>query len=228
MAGYRTVVGDMLPKGVGRRDTDFALTEEKTPLSVRNSGNISGYRDQRKQKRFISLFRPCCVEFQDQSYLAVVKNISSGGAQFCTELPLSIGDEITYYWDSRCRFSGTVVWHRGDNVGVRNHEICDDINALQPTRSVRVPCEMLATMWVDGQAASCLVSNISLKGLCAFGIDGIEKGKLVTVVVGGFVFQSAIVRWSKYGLLGLAFAAPMRLEELQELLEVNRDAKLAS
>ncbi|WP_211483501.1 PilZ domain-containing protein [Pontixanthobacter rizhaonensis] len=228
MAAYQTTAGEMSPRNAGGCGSDSALTETRTPLSLRKSGASSPYPDQRKQKRFISLFRPCCVEYQGQSYLAVVKNISSGGAQFCTELPLSVGDEITYYWDSRHRFSGRVVWHRDDNVGVRNHETCDDISALQPTRSVRVPCEILATMWIDGQPTSCLVSNISLRGLCAFGVDGLEKGKLVTVVIGNFVFQSAIVRWSQYGLLGLAFAAPMRLEELQELLKANREPKALS
>lgn len=195
----------------------------RKPRNPRTVGHVTGNVDQREQRRFTSLFRPCCVEFDGQPYLAVIKNISPGGAQLSTDRPLSVGDVITYYWDSRHRLSGEVVWQRDGNVGVKNVEICEDVCALQPTRSVRIPCEILATMWVDGEAKPCLVSNISLKGLCAFGVEGVDKGKMVTVVIGKFAFQSAIVRWSAYGSVGLVFAQPIRLEQMQELLCAHRE-----
>lgn len=174
--------------------------------------------DRRESERQITLFRPCCIENGDLAQLGLIRNMSESGALIETGMDLRRGDEIRYFWDSLPAIEARVAWRKDNKVGVQNIRRGGHAHPAHPHRSVRVPCNKPARVWIGGEARECWVINISLTGMLLFGLDDRPKGTPLSIKLGSKEFENADVRWSDLGSTGVRFAKPLSPRDLMRLL----------
>ena len=171
--------------------------------------------ERRRKDRSIRIFRPACIEAEGKAYLATMKDISEYGCGFEGAIPLTPGQPVRYRWSSRAFVTATVVWVDGMRFGLMNDAPCDiGANAGFPYRSVRIPFEHSASVFVCGRRIDAAALNIAQKGLCIALDEPIPAGCLCTIEVCGAIFPNATIRWLKGDSAGFALEKPMSLRAL--------------
>lgn len=171
--------------------------------------------ERRRKHRSIRTFRPACIEAEGRAYLATMKDISEYGCGFDGAIPLTPGQPVRYRWSSRAFMKATIIWVDGTRFGLMNDEPCNiGADVGFPYRSVRMPFEYSATVFICGRRIDAVALNIAQRGLCIALDEPMPDGCLCTIEAGGAVFQNAAVRWSKEGRAGFALEIPMSLRTL--------------
>ncbi|MXO90657.1 PilZ domain-containing protein [Pontixanthobacter aquaemixtae] len=179
-------------------------------------------QERRAEERVVGVFRLCCLEIAGGNYLGVVRNISTSGAQIQTDLDLSIGDEVAYHWDGIEPVKAHVVWTRSGLIGIQHRSAFSGFERAQPTRAVRVACELDAKLWINGIEKPFSVKNISVTGLGGSCDEILSKGDLLTVSVARRIIDSATVRWCNSGRFGIEFRTPLALQKAMDILARDR------
>jgi len=179
--------------------------------------------ERRQEDRHQATYRPCCLIASDQVSMGLIRNYSLSGARIETDaaFKVEVGDPLTYFWEASKCIPARVVWTDGRAIGVEHTEHVEDGGTVYPMRSVRVPCQVEATCWVNGEIHTALVENISIGGMRLKGLPEVEPGTPMTVSFCGKEFTSVTVRWSNQLRTGLRFANRMTREALANLLTAD-------
>ncbi|MHA7818743.1 MAG: PilZ domain-containing protein [Erythrobacter sp.] len=176
------------------------------------------HTERRSDQRYAATYRPCCLIRGQRASMGLLRNFSSNGACVETELKLKVGDEITYFWESKLNITARVAWRNGKLFGLEHiEEVEQDGNGF-PARSVRVPCSARAVCWINGERHSASVENISLGGIRLAGLPDLQFGTLMTVCFCGLEIEAATARWSDSGAVGARFRERLTRRQLAELL----------
>ena len=179
--------------------------------------------ERRLHKRFKAAFRASCLLVDGRAHMAMIKNMSRSGVMVELEHPLREGDIVHYFWDERRIASARVAWSDGRYHGLDNHEEQPIFDKEFNYRSVRVPCNGEAELWVDGALHRPNLVNLSLGGAQLEGLR-VRVGALVTLRFNGVELTNACVRWShgaspaKPARTGLAFSRRMSASQLSAIL----------
>lgn len=176
--------------------------------------------DTRQAPRSCTIYKPARVDIDGMSYLALMTDISAGGAGL--EAPIALRTGATVYLstgDEPLR-RASVVWSDGGSFGVR---FDDEGNHLHATgghgyRSVRVPCDIPARMFVRGVPAPARITNLSPRGLAIDCNVNLRPGAMVSLEVCGQTIDNVTIRWSRNGKAGARLPLDVKMTTLQRLI----------
>jgi len=176
--------------------------------------------DRRQQPRVRSMFVSAYIRTGNGLQFVTLRNISEAGLCFDAYPGVTEGDEIEFCVDAGGLHCGTVRWVKDGRCGVSSdrHGLTDRSALPFPPRSVRLPLTAPADLFVRGQRSQVTLSNLSMRGACVSGDLALAPGQLVSLRIGDCFLEMAAVRWSKPGLSGIRFAAPIRLGRFRELV----------
>lgn len=183
--------------------------------------------ERRARARHQTTYRPCCVVGSGKISMGLMRNHSIDGAQIEVDTNVSVGDEISYFWEAETSISARVVWREGKTIGVENLLKASINKETFPPRSVRVPCSAEARCWIRGEIHTAMVENISLGGMRLRGLPPIGVGTHMTIEFCGIELCFAAARWSEGRSVGVRFAERLTRETLAQLL-LNEDFGLES
>ena len=165
--------------------------------------------------------------------LIKVKNVSAGGLMAIMGQVPSVGDQMDVELSSQ-RIPSTVVWIRGDVVGLKfdqNVDLGELLAGRKPRHGFRsrpprleIPCK--ASVKVGKIYYTVDVHDISLGGMKVEPIEEYCVGKQVVVVVESLRPIKGEVRWYNERKAGIVFDKPLDFEELTEW--VGKRLELAS
>ena len=152
-----------------------------------------------------------------------IKNLSAGGLMAIVTHPPLVGDHIGVEVSSQT-IPSTVVWTRGDIVGVKFDQNID-LGELLAGRKQRhgfrprpprldIPCK--ASVRVGKLYYTVDVHDISLGGMKVEPIEEYCVGKKVIVVVESLKPIQGEVRWYSERKAGIVFDSPLDFDELAE------------
>lgn len=174
--------------------------------------------DRRGDRRFTATYRPCCIIVGKRATMGLLRNFSAGGACIETDLPLQVGDVITYFWESKLNITARIAWSDEGLYGLEHIAEIEQEDMQFPARSVRVPCQADAVCWINGDRFSAKVENVSLGGIRLTGLPELPFGALMTVCFCGLEVEAATARWSRQGAVGARFRERLTRRQLAELL----------
>jgi hypothetical protein len=190
--------------------------------------------DRRTEERVSALLR--VGKFTSVSgveQLIRVRNLSAGGlAAIVTHTP-AVGDRLQVELSSQ-GIPSTVIWTRGDVVGVKfdhNVDIGELLAGRKPrhgfrTRPPRLEVTCKASVRVGKLYYTVDVRDISLGGMKVEPIEEYCVGKKVVVVVESLKPITGEVRWYSERKAGIVFDKPLNFDELAEW--VGKRLELAS
>ncbi|MDY7097043.1 MAG: PilZ domain-containing protein [Pseudomonadota bacterium] len=176
--------------------------------------------ERRAERRTISVFKAAYIETDTGVHFVTLKNISASGVCFAGYADLRIGQQITCCFDSSGVRNGEVRWVRDGEFGLAMEEA--DILAIEarntfPPRSVRLPLEMDAKIYVQGNRFRSQVHNLSIRGACITRVHGMRPGSLVSLEISGHSFEAATVKWADGERAGIRFAQPVSGTQICEI-----------
>ncbi len=177
--------------------------------------------DRRQAQRSIATFKSAYVLNSAGIHFVTLRNISETGICFDACPGVSVGDEITFSYDSEGPKSGTVRWVADGRFGVSASigQLPGSCPSRRPLRSVRLPMSLKAELFVEGRREQVAIHNLSLRGTCIDSVPGLRPGQLVSIEIGGRSFELATVRWQAAHRAGICFAKPVAPHEFRALVE---------
>lgn len=174
----------------------------------------------RLSERSCTIYKPARIDLDGRSYLGLMTDISAGGAGLtCPVVPrpgsivhLATGDDPLR--------RATVVWGSGDHFGVRFDEESTRLFSVpgHTYRSVRVPTDISAALYVNGVRRRARITNVSPRGV-AFESDAqLVAGAIISLEAGGQALENVTIRWSREGQLGARLPVQVKLPVLQRLV----------
>jgi len=173
--------------------------------------------ERRADRRVVSAFRPGCVLADGRMLLGLIRNLSAGGVMIELEESLEPGTRVRYFWDETNIIDAIVAWSEGRAHGLDNAEVARPFANPFPYRSVRVPCDMRAELFVNGLAHHAALENLSLGGMRVSGFRA-PRGALLTVRLGDVELPNASVRWCRGDETGIRFERPLTRAQLAAVL----------
>lgn len=194
--------------------------------------------DMRAEDRLPGLVEETIVHFRRKKHAVRVVNVSSRGAMLDFDVDARIGERIDIRFAEENRTRCIVRWVREGRIGVEfveeaifwdraqprgpvfQHATADegDAAAEPPAPFVdRAPRQTLlrsGTLYWSGISIPVRLKNISASGARVEGGQELCPGCEVELDLGEAGFQTAEVRWSKDGQVGLRFAADFNLDAL--------------
>lgn len=178
--------------------------------------------DWRRNGRAIAIFKSADVKASDGIHFVTVRNISEVGACLEAYPGVAQGDHIEFCFDSAGLRKGVVAWVGAGRFGVR----AEPIDAAQKTfslphspRSVRLPLSLGVKVFIEGRKAQGALRDLSMRGTCISGINGLMRGQLLTIEIGSRSFEQATVRWVDQGRAGVLFVKPMSPADFREFVD---------
>ena len=173
------------------------------------------------------------VDQSGSEQLVKIKNLSAGGVlAIVTRTPTS-GEQVSIELSSE-RIPATVVWIRGDTVGLKfehNLDLGELLAGRKPRHGFRprpprleIPCK--ASVRVGKTYYTVDVHDISMGGIKVEPIEEYCVGKKVVVVVESLPPIKGEVRWYSDRRAGIVFDKPLDFEQLSEW--VGKRLELAS
>lgn len=175
--------------------------------------------DERRQEgRVMSVLQVCRIETSSGAGFALVRNISSQGAQIEAEISDPIGSEATYSLDDKTFIAARIAWRKDGRIGLENLAATAIHQNMFPRRAVRIPLSLKGQVWIGGSPHQVQVRNISQSGVLLDGLPFLEAGTLLTLKVGRITLSNAVVRWSEGSQVGIKFARPLVLKDLNAVI----------
>lgn len=178
--------------------------------------------DLRAGQRSCTVFKPARIDLDGKPFLGMMTDVSAGGAGLLCPGAPSPGSVVYLATGDDPLRRATVVWRSEENFGV-SFDDCSSavIAADKPYRSVRVPTDIPARLYVHGIASEARITNISPRGL-AFESDAtLEVGQIVSLEAGGQALENVTIRWAENNRFGARLPIGVKLSILQELVHAN-------
>jgi len=150
-------------------------------------------------------------------------DISADGAGFVCPLDLQIGDKIGVGTGDEPLRPARVMWTAADRFGVQ----FETNNGAEPRcesftyRSVRVPIDIEANIYVNGVPQSGTIVNLSPRGMALKTDVKLGVGTIFSVVAMRQEFHNVTVRWNRKGLVGARLSPQVQLGHLQKLVAAH-------
>jgi hypothetical protein len=168
-----------------------------------------------------------------EQQLIKIKNLSAGGLMAIVGHTPTVGDHMDVELSSQ-RIPSTVVWTRGDMIGLKfdqNVDLGELLAGRKPRHGFRarpprleIPCK--ASVKVGKIYYTVDVHDISMGGMKVEPIEEYCVGKQVVVVVESLRPIKGEVRWYNERKAGIVFEKPLDFDELSEW--VGKRLELAS
>jgi hypothetical protein len=177
--------------------------------------------DRRDSERHMTIFRAGKITHAGRENLCLVRNISSSGAMAQVFQPLKAGDQI--YLDLRLeeRIAGRIVWVRGELVGIafsRNIALSEvlrsELDRGHRRRAPRVNVEATGRLQIGEEFLPVAIDNVSQTGTRIFCTRSLAAGCEVRLLIDGLGGMPSFVRWTKDGIIGLAFLKSLSIWDL--------------
>ncbi|AYJ85936.1 PilZ domain-containing protein [Sphingomonas paeninsulae] len=188
--------------------------------------------DRRDSERHMTIFRAGKITHANRENLCLVRNISSSGAMAQVFQPLQVGDQI--YLDLRLeeRIVGRIVWVRGEHVGIAfslnialSEVLRSELDRGHRRRAPRVNVEATGRLQIGDDFLPVAIDNVSQTGTRIFCTRSLATGCEVRLWVDGLGAMPSFVRWTKDGIVGLAFLKSLSIWDLTTWV---RDLTLAT
>ena len=164
--------------------------------------------------------RPCGITARHGSAPGFLRHLSSNGAQIETQIELSVGDEIHYFWDGLPPLKARVAWTCDGLVGLRNLPQEANQPSARVPRALRVACRLPTRIDRGRESFKGFIGNISQRGLLVYGVPGMEAGSRLDLTVCGHMFPDAEVRWSRSGCVGVSLKEQIDYETISGLMDM--------
>lgn len=202
-------------------EAEFA--EESTLFSL--TTEVPRPTEQRSDPRFHAILPVTKLVTEDGvQHLARIKNISAGGLMVEGTGAIESGTNIYVEMSDNRRIPGTIVWTRGNAMGVKFDQKVDLRELLSSRRPrhgftprpprLHVSCG--ATVKIGRLYHRVEVQDISLGGIKIEINDWQSVGKPVVITIESLRPLKGKVRWYKAGRAGIVFDQPLSFEELAE------------
>jgi hypothetical protein len=210
--------------------TDAAF--ESTTVSL--STAVPRPEERRSDERMSPMLRVGkLVDASGSEQLVKIKNLSAGGVMAIVTRTPTTGEQVNIELSSQ-RIPATVVWIRGDMVGLKfeqNLDLGELLAGRKPRHGFRprpprleIPCK--ASVRVGKTYYTVDVHDISLAGIKVEPIEEYCVGKQVVVVVESLHPIKGEVRWYSDRKAGIVFDKPLEFQQLSEW--VGKRLELAS
>jgi hypothetical protein len=210
--------------------TDAAF--ESTTVSL--STSVPRPEERRSDERMSPMLRVGkLVEDNGSEQLVKIKNLSAGGVMAIVTRAPTAGEQVSIELSSQ-RIPATVVWIRGDMVGLKfehNLDLGELLAGRKPRHGFRprpprleIPCK--ASVRVGKTYYTVDVHDISMGGIKVEPIEEYCVGKQVVVVVESLQPIKGEVRWYSDRKAGIVFDKPLEFQQLSEW--VGKRLELAS
>lgn len=155
--------------------------------------------------------------------LIKVKNLSAGGLMAIANSPPEVGEAVAVEMSSE-KIPSTVVWTRGDLIGIK-FDLDVDLGELLAgrkqrlgfrARPPRLDIECKASVRVGKIYYHVNVHDISMGGMKVEPVEEYCVGKKVIVVVESLRPVKGEVRWYRDRRAGIVFDKPLDFDELTE------------
>lgn len=195
--------------------------------------------DMRAEDRLPGLIEETVIHFRRKKHSVRVINVSSRGAMLDFDVDARIGEKLDIRFADENRTRCIVRWVREGRIGVEfleetifwdraqasgpvfQHSDADDgreegqeAPAALVDRAPRQTLLRSGTLYWSGISIPVRLKNISASGARVEGGHELCPGAEVELDLGEAGFQTAEVRWSKDGQVGLRFAADFNLDAL--------------
>jgi len=190
--------------------------------------------ERREEERVSAMLRiGKLVDAAGTQQLIKIKNMSAGGVMAIVTHAPAIEDRVQIELSSQ-KIPGSVVWTRGDLVGVKfdqNVDLGELLAGRKPrlgfrARPPRLEIACKASVRVGKVYYTVDVHDISLGGMKVEPIDEYCVGKKVVVVVESLRPIKGEIRWFSERRAGIVFDKPLEFDELSEW--VSKRLELAS
>jgi hypothetical protein len=205
---------------------------ESTTVSL--STDVPRPDERRADERISAMLRVAkLTSAAGEEQLIRIRNLSAGGlAAIVTRTP-EVGDRVGVELSSQS-IPSTVVWTRGDVVGVKfdqNVDIGELLAGRKPrhgfrARPPRLQVTCKASVRIGKLYYTVDVHDVSMGGMKVEPIEEYCVGKKVVVVVESFKPVTGEVRWYSERKAGIVFDQPLAFDELAEW--VGKRLELAS
>ena len=210
--------------------TDAAF--ESTTVSL--STAVPRPEERRADERMSPMLRVGkLVDANGSEQLVKIKNLSAGGVMAIVTRAPATSEQVSIELSSQ-RIPATVVWIRGDMVGLKfeqNLDLGELLAGRKPRHGFRprpprleIPCK--ASVRVGKTYYTVDVHDISLAGIKVEPIEEYCVGKQVVVVVESLHPVKGEVRWYSDRKAGIVFDKPLEFQQLSEW--VGKRLELAS
>ena len=185
--------------------------------------------DRREGERHLTLFRVGAMTVDGRRELCLIKNISEGGMMIRPYCDLSEGTRLTIELKSGFSVSCTVTWLSEGSVGVEFATPVDVVEILSTAqegprpRMPRIEVDCFATVRDGSRIHRMRVHDVSQGGVKLESSLILDAGADLVVSLPGLDPQSAAVRWSEDGYLGVTFNRLLPLAELVDWLRATRE-----
>lgn len=177
--------------------------------------------DRRGSNRHMTIFRAGKLTHNGRDNLCLVRNISSGGAMAQVFQDVQVGDEIVLDLRLEERIQGSIVWLRAPLVGIGFHKPVDlgevlrsEISNGQRRRAPRIDVNATGRLQVGEQFHPVAIDNVSQTGTRVCSAVALAAGAEVRLWIDGIGPQPSFVRWTRNGIIGLAFLRSLSIWEL--------------
>jgi hypothetical protein len=200
--------------------------EASRSSNVSLSADMPPYVERRGVERKLAVLRVAKLASYRGEELCRIRNISEAGIMVETAGRHAVGGHVVV--ELRCdqRLGGTIVWARGQDMGIRFDQTVDVAQVLakapdENRRFVRRPRIMvacLARVRVGPKMLNVQVTDISQGGIKVAIGDLAPVGAKVTVTVDGLPSVAGVACWSRDGYTGIAFNQHFSFDQLTHWL----------
>jgi hypothetical protein len=169
----------------------------------------------------MTIFRAGKITHNGRDNLCLVRNISAGGAMAQVFQDLQIDDRIFLDLRLEERIIGSIIWVRAAMVGIAFSQKIDLGDILRSElahghrrRAPRVNVEATGRLQVGDQFHPVAIDNVSQTGTRIFCTEPLLSGAEVRLWIDGLGPRLSFVRWTKNGIIGLAFAQSISIWDL--------------
>lgn len=182
-------------------------------------GEVAEGADRRKNERQIATFKLACLMVRGEAHPAILRNVSDGGAMLEALVAVNPGDAVVYWWDGIAQVEARVAWVNGNRLGLANISGPPQPLAVPRQRATRIPVRVPVRVWAACRGHWGELTDISLTGLAAKGLQGIAPGTLCTIELGGQALHNATLVRIDGEVAGIRFERPLPPAKLMQLVE---------
>lgn len=197
-------------------------------FDMRGAAPVDVFTERRSTPRLTPTLRIGKLLEDGSERLCIIRNISPTGLMVQSDGVHEVGGRVEIEAKSDHILLGTIMWVKGDLIGVRfdgeaNVQEILTTSTMPGSRRARPP-----RMKVDGQARirvgdeyhRCDMIDISQGGIKVSAPD-LPTGKEATVILRGLQPVKATVRWAHDGAAGLSFHKPIQFDALLRWLDAH-------
>jgi hypothetical protein len=184
-------------------------------------------RERRREPRHITILRVGVLVGPAGRELCLIRNISAGGLMAHVYSRHADGEQVSVELKGNQPISGSVIWCRESNIGIRFAEAIDVAEMLSSQamldngwrpRMPRVEVDRLATVRCGARVCAVNTHDISQGGVKVETDEPLEVHSEVVLTLDKFRPVKGVVRWCADGLAGIAFHQPLPFGELMRWL----------